>query len=354
MIRAAAKLVTVEPGHLSMNNSDAAKIQPAWFQDGIEACPLCGGVAEILYQLPQLSGRTGDPARPGIRWCRQCDFGFLHPRCVTEELDRLKVRAESATGRPKPVPTLLETIRIHLAWRIGRIHARQIDARLIHSIIGKHDATIAVAGSAPADLLVGLEDVGHRIIRVEFDDDSWRRAGVTESDSHARSGQGGAARLPEACVDAIVLLHTLESCREPRKALCNAHRLLLPGGSLLVEVPNFGAYSARRYGPSWSLCNVGRHLNFFTEKSLTRLFVETDYEIKDILYRQYVPQFESSRLILEQEKWDRLYANLEGAESRSPPRKSTADLWTGLAGTTFVHPSRKYEILAIMGTKCPE
>ena len=152
-------------------------------------------------------------------------------------------------------------------------------------------------------------------------------------------------------LDAIVLNLVLQGCRDPRVALQNAQELLVPGGTLFVEVPNNACYSARRFGPAWSLCNAGRHLNFFTEGSLCRLVKSTGYDVRDILYRQYIPQFTCSRLISEQLIWDRLFAGRSQPNHGLHPRKSTIDLWTGLAQTMFQQPSAKYEIVGIIAAK---
>jgi SAM-dependent methyltransferase len=253
------------------------------------------------------------------------------------------VHEQSATVPPKPAPALLERIRLHLAWKTGAVGARPIDARLIHSIVGRAGATIAVAGSNLQDLPARLGDLGHQVIHLAFEDNSWNRA--RESGSPERVAEA----LPKRSFDAVVLMQFLQRCREPRRALQDAHRLLVPEGVVLVEVPNNASYAARRFGASWYLCDAGRHLSFFTAESLGRLFHESGYHVKDTLYRQYVPQFQSSRLVLEQEIWDRLYANRERAPDRLPRRKSRADLWTGIIATMFEQPAQKYEILAVVG-----
>ena len=163
------------------------------------------------------------------------------------------------------------------------------------------------------------------------------------------------AELSGRSFDAVYLNRVLQDCREPREALRNACRLLEPGGTLFVEVANHGSDSARRYGAAWILCDAGRHINFFTAQSLSRFLRETGFEVEDILYRQYIPQFSSSRLAAEQEVWDRMYANRNRGDGRVPPRKSAADLWTGFLRTIFRCPSEKNEILGIVasaGERC--
>jgi SAM-dependent methyltransferase len=75
--------------------------------------------------------------------------------------------------------------------------------------------------------------------------------------------EGDAAALPirDRCADAVLLLDVLEHLAEPDRAIAEAHRVLRPGGVLILSVPHRGALHAldsqnlyetlRRRRPSW-------------------------------------------------------------------------------------------------------
>jgi SAM-dependent methyltransferase len=75
--------------------------------------------------------------------------------------------------------------------------------------------------------------------------------------------EGDAAALPirDRCADAVLLLDVLEHLAEPDRAIAEAHRVLRPGGVLIVSVPHRGALPSldsqnvyetlRRRRPSW-------------------------------------------------------------------------------------------------------
>ena len=82
------------------------------------------------------------------------------------------------------------------------------------------------------------------------------------------------ADLPERHFSAIVMAHVLEHCADPRASLQRARKLLVPGGVLLVEVPNFRAVRAYQSDRSWDslreLLRPEYHLYQFTPATLRR------------------------------------------------------------------------------------
>jgi SAM-dependent methyltransferase len=59
---------------------------------------------------------------------------------------------------------------------------------------------------------------------------------------------------------AIVLWHSLEHLPDPRRAVAEAASRLLPGGILVIAVPNLSSLQARAFGPKWLHLDLPRHL----------------------------------------------------------------------------------------------
>lgn len=59
---------------------------------------------------------------------------------------------------------------------------------------------------------------------------------------------------------AVIFWHSLEHLRQPAEALSHAARLLVPGGLLVVAVPNAGSLQARAFGDRWFALDLPRHL----------------------------------------------------------------------------------------------
>lgn len=77
----------------------------------------------------------------------------------------------------------------------------------------------------------------------------------------------------------IVFWHSLEHLGNPREAVVEALRLLLPGGVLFIAVPNDGSFQARAFGDDWLHLDLPRHLVHFTAGSLTSGLAETGFRI---------------------------------------------------------------------------
>ena len=79
--------------------------------------------------------------------------------------------------------------------------------------------------------------------------------------------------------DLVILWHVLEHVPDPRGTLNEVGRILRPGGTLLVAVPNFGSLEARTCRPGWFHLDVPRHLTHFTFRSLRDALSEAGLQV---------------------------------------------------------------------------
>ena len=82
------------------------------------------------------------------------------------------------------------------------------------------------------------------------------------------------AELPSDWFDVVTIWHVLEHVPDPAWTLANVQRVLKPGGTVLIEVPNFGGWQGRIGGPAWFHLDVPRHLTHFERPTLGRLLVD--------------------------------------------------------------------------------
>ena len=89
-----------------------------------------------------------------------------------------------------------------------------------------------------------------------------------------------AAGLPGEHFDVITFWDVLEHLPDPRAALVEAFRLLRPGGLVLLRLPNFSSYQARRFGEDWFALQLPYHFYHFTPATLTRLLEVTGFRVR--------------------------------------------------------------------------
>jgi SAM-dependent methyltransferase len=88
----------------------------------------------------------------------------------------------------------------------------------------------------------------------------------------------------EACFEAVTMWQSLEHVHQPLQTLRAAHRLLTPGGRLLVTVPNHESFASRWFGSRWYGLDVPRHLTHFTPHTLRRMLNRAGFD--DVEIRQ--------------------------------------------------------------------
>lgn len=88
------------------------------------------------------------------------------------------------------------------------------------------------------------------------------------------------ADFPDAFFHAVSLWNVLEHLHQPVDTLKEIHRILLPGGSLLLRVPDVGSRQARLFGDNWYPAqHVPHHLHLFSSETLRRLLERTGFEV---------------------------------------------------------------------------
>jgi SAM-dependent methyltransferase len=112
-------------------------------------------------------------------------------------------------------------------------------------------------------------------------DDGWEAAGL-EPDDRARanalalhglktSHPDALRSMPDAHYDVVTLWHVLEHVHRLQETMSDLRRVLKPGGTMFIAVPNHTSADAAHYGPAWAAWDVPRHLYHFSPASMKRL-----------------------------------------------------------------------------------
>tara|TARA_B100000795_G_scaffold78144_1_gene55835 strand:- start:1706 stop:2563 length:858 start_codon:yes stop_codon:yes gene_type:complete len=83
--------------------------------------------------------------------------------------------------------------------------------------------------------------------------------------------------------DVITLWHVLEHVENLKNTIKFLKGLLLPGGRIVVAVPNYKSYDAEFYKEYWAAYDVPRHLWHFSQKAIRKLFLEAEMVVEETL-----------------------------------------------------------------------
>lgn len=219
-------------------------------------CPMCGSRdREPMYEKDGF----------GMVRCPGCDLVYLNPRLPYEDL----VAAYNA-GEFSPIEYYEQNIPQD---------TRTFQHRL--RVLAKH------AGGSGRLLDIGC-NIG-TLMRVASEH-GWTPTGVEFNKNaarYAREHYGLDIRdvpfleteFDDDHFDVVVMSDVIEHLTEPMETLEECHRILKPGGTLLLTTPNVGAPVARLSGKRWLHFKPNEHLLYFTPETLGKMLDRTGFEM---------------------------------------------------------------------------
>lgn len=93
----------------------------------------------------------------------------------------------------------------------------------------------------------------------------------------------GLEQIPTGTFDVVTLWHVLEHVPDVEQQIRELKRVLKPNGVIVVAVPNFKSYDAKKYGSYWAAYDVPRHLWHFSKTAIKKLFEKESMELVKIL-----------------------------------------------------------------------
>jgi 2-polyprenyl-3-methyl-5-hydroxy-6-metoxy-1,4-benzoquinol methylase len=90
------------------------------------------------------------------------------------------------------------------------------------------------------------------------------------------------AKFSDGQFDVVTLWDVLEHLHDPASNLQEIHRIMKPGGVIVLRVPNGGSLDARLFGPYWAGLEPPRHLFIFDQKTLTAFLINAGFKVKRI------------------------------------------------------------------------
>jgi len=82
--------------------------------------------------------------------------------------------------------------------------------------------------------------------------------------------------------DVVTMWQSLEHVGQPLSVLRAAYELLIPGGKIIVSVPNFESLAARWFGENWFGLDLPRHLTHFTPRTLREILQASGFRVAEV------------------------------------------------------------------------
>lgn len=236
------------------------------------SCPICETPLPpaAIVAPDRLHGLTGNFS---VAICPGCGAGRTFPEATL---------AEQAAYYPSdygPYAARRNPLIRVISWAI----------RTLQATLARRGAPLdALRGRVPGrgvDVGAGRGDLSAMLVA-----DGWRMTAVEPSRQacevlrergiDAREGVLAGVELEDDAYETAVFQHSLEHVDDPVGDLRRVHAALAPGGLVLISVPHFGGWQARRFRGCWYHLDLPRHRVHFTREALSRALDSAGFEVE--------------------------------------------------------------------------
>lgn len=231
-------------------------------------CNICGkDDAEVAFPKG-----TAQPAQ--IVKCRGCGLMYSSPRARAADADLHE--QWNAVGALKGVTT---DPRHPYRWRDEKEKGQVRDFRASRATLKRlypDGGRMVEVGSGLGYLLRSFKDDGWDVLGI----DPWRALPEHTQEIHGIETIPATleqAALPDNSVDVVILLHVIEHVPDPVETLSEIHRVLKPGGHLVMETPRYDTLMFKLLGKRERSLRCDGHIYFFTFDTLRKAYEKAGF-----------------------------------------------------------------------------
>jgi 2-polyprenyl-3-methyl-5-hydroxy-6-metoxy-1,4-benzoquinol methylase len=221
------------------------------------ACALCGGDdAGAVMRGSDVRRRV--PGRFTIVRCGDCGLAYVSPRPTPRAIARY-YPADYAPHQLLP-PSFAERLYY----------------RLFRRLPAPRGARVLDVGCGGGKYLRFLRDSGYVVAGVEVNADVVARLRA-DAGLEVHPGVITEARIPDQSFDVVTFWWVLEHTHDPLETLRAAHRVLKPGGMVVVGLQNFAALGRTVFGAHWHHLDLPGHLYHFEPVTLRKILTRAGF-----------------------------------------------------------------------------
>jgi SAM-dependent methyltransferase len=136
-------------------------------------------------------------------------------------------------------------------------------------------------GCGTGTLIGILKNRGFSVLGLDFSAEASKLA-MLENGVKVVVGSLEDAKFPDRSFDIVTLFHVMEHLPEPGEMLQEVKRILVPGGRVVLQVPNIDSWQRKIFGPYWYGLDIPRHVIDYSPSSMTRLLEKSGFELTRI------------------------------------------------------------------------
>lgn len=250
-------------------------------------CPNCGEPSATTVRKGVSDSRHGLVEGIDLVECNRCDLVRTDPRPSSESIPLCYPDDYSSHEEPPPLAAA-DSLRGRARDMVAALRRRRWGG-FPPADLEPGEALELGAGVGSA--LITLQELGWSVTMVEPSRDAAelarRRLGLAAERVHVCSAED--AEFPDGSFDLVVMMHVIEHLVDPRGVIEACFDWLRPGGTLIVECPNFASLESRIFGRYWLALDVPRHLTHFTGATLRALLEGAGFEWQAQIPRSHMP-----------------------------------------------------------------
>jgi 2-polyprenyl-3-methyl-5-hydroxy-6-metoxy-1,4-benzoquinol methylase len=256
------------------------------------SCPVCLNA----FTQPALTGSDwlfeSTTKMFTLHSCASCHCLFLDPMPAEEEIAHFYPAQywwnSSKAQSDRPLKALESIYR--------KFALRDHVAFIVRASGNRSGLDLLDVGCGSGTLLGLLKQRGFRPLGVDFSAEAARIA-ETENGVRVVVGSLDQAGFPDQSFDVVTLFHVMEHVTNPRSVLAEVSRILKPGGTLVLQVPNIDSWQFKAFGVKWYGLDLPRHVIDYSREAMLKLLKESGFvprRVKHFNLRDNAPAFVSS------------------------------------------------------------
>jgi SAM-dependent methyltransferase len=207
--------------------------------------------------------------------CNRCGFMYASPRKTPDCIEMKEWAIDPNWDVSKEDPQRFEKEALQVRDYAGT--RKELNA--LYPGRGK----IVEVGSSMGFLLDSFRKDGWDVFGVDSDRNACRYASEQNS-VPTRVGTLEEAELPSDSVDALLMMHVIEHVPDAVLLLKEIHRVLKPGGHLVMETPRYDTLMYKLLGHRERSLGCDGHIYFFTTDSLRRAYEAAGFKLDKLDY----------------------------------------------------------------------